>query len=139
MAESLSDLRNPVVVVAFQGWNDASDAATNAVNHLGMVYDAETVFEIDGEDYYDFQVNRPQISFVDGIEREIEWPSVKVSVAALGDRDIVLVSGPGVCSSDYDLFRSPPRSSPRCAASSPRWSSSWGPCSPTRRTRAPCR
>ena len=94
MAESLADLRNPVVVVAFQGWNDASDAATNAVNHLGMVYDAETVFEIDGEDYYDFQVNRPQISFVDGIEREIEWPSVKVSVAALGDRDIVLVSGP---------------------------------------------
>lgn len=94
MAESLTNLRNPVVVVAFQGWNDASDAATNAVAHLAMVHDAEVAFEVDGDDYYDFQVNRPRITTADGIERGIEWPKVEVSVAALADRDLVLVQGP---------------------------------------------
>lgn len=94
MVESLANLRNPVVVVAFQGWNDASDAATNAVNHLGMVYDAETVFEIDGEDYFDYQVNRPRVSIADGLDSGIEWPCVQVAVAPLADRDLVLVSGP---------------------------------------------
>ncbi len=94
MAESLSNLRKPVVVMAFEGWNDASDSATNVVNHLGVTYDADVVFEVDGEDYYDFQVNRPRVGGDGEGDREIEWPCVQVAVAELPDRDVVLVSGP---------------------------------------------
>ncbi|MEL4356842.1 MULTISPECIES: PAC2 family protein [unclassified Luteococcus] len=94
MADSLANLRNPVVIMAFEGWNDASDAATNVVDHIGLSYDADVVFEIDGEDYYDFQMNRPRVSIADSVEREIEWPCVQLAVAELPERDVVLVSGP---------------------------------------------
>ena len=94
MADSLSNLRKPVVVMAFEGWNDASDSATNAVNHIGVAYDANVVFEVDGEEYYDFQMNRPRVGSGDGVGREIEWPAVQVAVAELPERDLVLVSGP---------------------------------------------
>lgn len=94
MADSLANLRNPVVIMAFEGWNDASDAATSVVDHLGVSYDADVVFEIDGEDYYDFQMNRPRVSITDSVEREIEWPCVQIAVAELPERDVVLVSGP---------------------------------------------
>ncbi|MEL4505822.1 PAC2 family protein [Luteococcus sp. H138] len=94
MADSLANLRNPVVIMAFEGWNDASDAATNVIDHIGISYDADVVFEIDGEDYYDFQMNRPRVSIAESVEREIEWPCVQIAVAELPERDVVLVSGP---------------------------------------------
>lgn len=93
MSWSLSNLRKPVAVLAFEGWNDAADAASAAVEHLMNTYAAELEFEIDGEDYYDFQVNRPTVvQSPDG--REIIWPTLRVSVAHLPERDMVLVQGP---------------------------------------------
>ena len=55
----LANLRDPVVIAAFEGWNDAAEAATGAVDHLIDEWDAELVTAIDPEDYYDYQVNRP--------------------------------------------------------------------------------
>ncbi|GAB2470787.1 filament polymerization regulator ParJ [Luteococcus sediminum] len=92
--ESLSTLRNPVVVIAFDGWNDAADAASHAVEHLAQTCRATMAFEIDGEDYYDFQVNRPRVQGMDADERTITWPAVRFAVAHLPERDLVLVSGP---------------------------------------------
>ncbi|SCX54947.1 Predicted ATP-dependent carboligase, ATP-grasp superfamily [Klenkia marina] len=92
----LPRLDDPVVVVAFEGWNDAGDAATGALEHLELIWDAEPLAALDPEDYYDFQVNRPQVSLVDGVSRRIEWPTTRISVArkpAGGTRDVVLVRG----------------------------------------------
>ncbi|MFZ2260331.1 MAG: PAC2 family protein [Luteococcus japonicus] len=94
MDGSLTNLRNPVVIMAFEGWNDASDAATSAIDHIGLSYDTDVVFEIDGEEYYDFQMNRPRVSITESTERDIEWPAVQIAVAHLPERDVVLVSGP---------------------------------------------
>ena len=58
-SRDLRDLDDPVVVIAFGGWNDAGSAATGAVEHLSEAYEAEPVFSIDPDDFYDFQVNRP--------------------------------------------------------------------------------
>lgn len=93
MVDLLKNLRRPIVVLAFEGWNDAADAATNVVNHLGTTYDTETVYEVEGDDFYDYQETRPRIVGVDGT-RFIEWPSTQISVAHLPDRDLVLVGGP---------------------------------------------
>ena len=60
-ARDLRDLVDPVVVVAFGGWNDAGNAATDAVEHLEEAYGAEPVYALDPDDFYDFQVNRPQV------------------------------------------------------------------------------
>ncbi len=92
----LPRLTDPVVVVAFEGWNDAGDAATGALEHLELTWDAQPLAALDPEDYYDFQVNRPQVNLVDGVSRRIEWPTTRISVArrpAGSDRDVVLVRG----------------------------------------------
>jgi hypothetical protein len=91
----LPRLTDPVVVVAFEGWNDAGDAATGAVEHLELTWNATPLAALDPEDYYDFQVNRPTVSLVDGVSRRIEWPTTRISVARPPDsqRDVVLIRG----------------------------------------------
>jgi proteasome assembly chaperone (PAC2) family protein len=91
----LPTLRNPVLVAAFEGWNDAADAASGAIEHLELIWDAEPLAELDSEDYYDYQVNRPTVKQVDGVTREIQWPSAMLSVCSPpgSDRDIVLLRG----------------------------------------------
>ncbi len=91
----LPTLRNPVMVAAFEGWNDAGDAASGAIEHLELIWDAEPLAELDSEDYYDYQVNRPTVRQVDGVTREIQWPSTMLSVCSPpgSDRDVVLLRG----------------------------------------------
>jgi proteasome assembly chaperone (PAC2) family protein len=93
--DRLPRLRDPVLVAAFEGWNDAADAATGAVEHLESVWSARPVAALDPDDYYDFQVNRPTVSLVDGLTRSISWPTTRFSVAspAGSARDLVLVRG----------------------------------------------
>ncbi|MBH0118492.1 PAC2 family protein [Rhodococcus sp. NPDC003382] len=88
-------LRNPVLIAAFEGWNDAGDAASGAVEHLELIWDAEPFAELDSEEFYDYQVNRPQVRLVDGVTREIDWPATRLSVCSPpgSDRDVVLLRG----------------------------------------------
>lgn len=90
----LKGLRHPAVVAAFGGWNDAGEAASGVIDHLVDQYDADLIFGIDPEEFYDFQVNRPTTRLVTPTEREIEWPTTEVLVAHLPERDLVLVGGP---------------------------------------------
>ncbi|TCN50365.1 proteasome assembly chaperone (PAC2) family protein [Rhodococcus sp. SMB37] len=93
--QAVPEFRNPVLVAAFEGWNDAGDAATGAVEHLELIWDAEPFAELDSEEYYDYQVNRPQARLVDGVTRQIEWPATRLSACSPpgSDRDIVLLRG----------------------------------------------
>ena len=92
--EDMSELRDPIMIAAFEGWNDAGEAATAAIEHLIDVWDAEPVAAIDPEDYYDFQVNRPRVVVEDG-QRRISWPTTRILLAesSLLDRDVILVQG----------------------------------------------
>ena len=91
------------MVIAFGGWSDAGEAATGVITHLLATLgdsenegvEAELIAEVDSEDYYDFQVNRPLI-FVDGsMIRSLTWPGVQVFGLRNpdGERDFVLVRG----------------------------------------------
>ena len=93
--DDLPVLRRPVLIAAFEGWNDAGDAATSAVEHLERAWEARPVVALDPEDYYDFQVNRPTVSLADGVTRSISWPTTRFSVCSPpgADRDVVLVRG----------------------------------------------
>ena len=57
--DDVQDLVSPVVIAAFEGWNDAADAASGLVDHLMEQWKAEVIGAIDPEEFYDFQVNRP--------------------------------------------------------------------------------
>ncbi|GDY28600.1 PAC2 family protein [Gandjariella thermophila] len=89
------ELVEPVMVAAFEGWNDAGDAASTAIEHLQLTWDADPLAEIDPDDYYDFQVTRPTVRMVDGITRRIEWPTTRLSVCRPPGSafDVVLVHG----------------------------------------------
>ncbi|WP_308294283.1 PAC2 family protein [Streptomyces sp. ST2-7A] len=97
--EGVPELVDPVMVAAFEGWNDAGDAASAAVAHLDRVWKGEVFAALDAEDYYDFQVNRPHM-WMDGGVRRVTWPTTRLSVVRIGDgagggrtRDLVLVRG----------------------------------------------
>jgi predicted ATP-grasp superfamily ATP-dependent carboligase len=88
-------LRAPAMVCAFQGWNDAGDAASGAVSFLASALDARRFARIDSEEFYDFQANRPCIRFDENETREIAWPTVEIfeATAPRAPRDLVLVQG----------------------------------------------
>jgi len=93
--EETQELVDPVVIAAFEGWNDAADAASSVVDHLSEVWGARVVAAVDPEDFYDFQVNRPTVGLDENGHRKLTWPSTQVSVCSppgLG-RDIILVRG----------------------------------------------
>src|SRR6266540_2954932 len=118
------ELTDAVLVAAFEGWNDAGDAATGSIEHLELVWDSQPLMAIDPDEYYDFQVNRPTVSMVDGVTRRVSWPTTRLSVCRPPGAafDLVLVRGiePNV-----------------------RWTSAWwsrsARCCPTRRTPGPRR
>ena len=88
-------LRAPAMVCAFQGWNDAGDAASSAVSFLATSLDARRFARIDSEEFFDFQANRPCIASTTMREREISWPTVEIfeARAPRAPRDLVLVQG----------------------------------------------
>jgi proteasome assembly chaperone (PAC2) family protein len=93
--EETEELVDPVVIAAFEGWNDAADAASSAVDHLIKVWNARTVASIDPEEFYDFQVNRPMVGTDLAGHRQITWPGTQIAIASPPelDRDIILVRG----------------------------------------------
>ena len=93
--DDLTELVNPVVIAAFEGWNDAADAASQVVAHLMRVWDATIVGAIDPEEFYDFQVNRPVVSTDENGHRKLTWPTTSIAVASPPnlDRDVILIRG----------------------------------------------
>ncbi|MGA0565866.1 PAC2 family protein [Rathayibacter sp. KR2-224] len=67
-----------ILVVAFEGWNDAGEAASGAVRTLKEALEVVPVASIDPELYYDFQFNRPMLAADDEGRRRLEWPGAVV-------------------------------------------------------------
>ncbi len=93
--EDVPPLVNPVVIAAFEGWNDAADAASSVVDHLMKVWNARIIGAIDPEEFYDFQVNRPLVGTNDHGHRTITWPTSQLAVASPPelDRDVIFIRG----------------------------------------------
>jgi proteasome assembly chaperone (PAC2) family protein len=92
----IPQLRDPWMVAAFEGWNDAADAASGTVDHLIEEWDAELLIELDPEDFYDFQVHRPHVHSGDDDERVITWPAPTIYHARprRSERDVLLLRAP---------------------------------------------
>jgi proteasome assembly chaperone (PAC2) family protein len=87
-------LRRPVLLAAFDGWNDAGEAATTALDAVGAALGAETFASVDPEEFYDFQEVRPTVRLAEG-RRTVDWPAVELRAAHLpgADHDLILVRG----------------------------------------------
>ena len=89
------NLRGPIFVVAFEGWNDAGDASTIALEYLAREWGAEPFATIDAEDFYDFTVTRPHVRLDEDGSRRIDWPDIELSAASVpgGRHDLVVLKG----------------------------------------------
>lgn len=88
-------LRRPAMLVSFEGWNDAGEAASFATSYLAKSWGAVPFAEIDPEEFFDFTEARPEVTMGDGRTRSLTWPSTVVSVAGMPGtgRDLVIVRG----------------------------------------------
>jgi proteasome assembly chaperone (PAC2) family protein len=88
-------LRRPVLIAAFEGWNDAGDGASSASAYLARRWDAEPFASIDPEEFFDFTATRPEVRLERGGVRAIEWPEIRFASAPLGPsgRDVVFLRG----------------------------------------------
>jgi hypothetical protein len=71
-------LQAPVVIAAFEGWNDAGDAASTAARYLVDRWDLDRVADVDPEEFYDFTSTRPEVRLDDDGLREIIWPATEI-------------------------------------------------------------
>ena len=95
IVSSRPELRRPVLVAAFRGWNDGGQGATLGGGYLARQWGAESFAEIDPENFYDFQAVRPQVSLEEGLTRKLEWPANTFLHAPIPDldRDAVILLG----------------------------------------------
>ncbi len=95
IVSSRPDLRRPVLIAAFRGWNDGGQGATLGGGYLARQWGAESFAEIDPENFYDFQAVRPHVSLEEGLTRKLEWPANTFLHAPIpdADRDAVILLG----------------------------------------------
>jgi proteasome assembly chaperone (PAC2) family protein len=88
-------LRRPVLVAAFQGWNDAGDAASAAVEFIRARFEPSEVARIDPDEFLDFTSVRPDVKVGEGRTREIRWPETTISVAQVpgAEGDLAILQG----------------------------------------------
>lgn len=84
------------MVAAFEGWNDAGNAASEAVSYLSRAWEASTFAVFDAEELFDYTSSRPTVHMGPTGMRQLEWPELRFSAAQLpgAQRDIVFLSGP---------------------------------------------
>jgi proteasome assembly chaperone (PAC2) family protein len=98
----IPSLRDPIMLIAFSGWNDGAEAATGALDHLLSAWSDSNddvvpvlIAQVDSEDFYDYQVSRPQVRVSDSMQREITWPGTQIFGLSIPSmkKDLVIVNG----------------------------------------------
>lgn len=91
----LPRLREPVLIAAFKGWNDAAESASAAITFMVDAWSARRVASLDPEEFYDFTETRPRVRLVDGLHRSVEWPALELYAHSgeEAERDVVLLVG----------------------------------------------
>ncbi len=94
-ADRIPELHDPVVVIAFAGWNDAANAATDAARYIVRKFGARRFATIDPDDFYDFCETRPDAEMNAAGDREISWMKNEFFFARnpTGPHDIVVAIG----------------------------------------------
>ena len=91
--EQQPELRRPVLVAGFEGWNDAASAASEAAGWLTRQFGATKIASMDPEEHFDFQSARPTVELVDGVTRDLTWPANEFFAVPVDARDLVVLRG----------------------------------------------
>lgn len=87
--------RPAIMIVAFEGWNDAGDAASEAVRLIRRASGAKKIPGINDDDFYDYQFSRPHVRRSAAGKRTVKWPTTHMYRAKMKDSpvDLVLLRG----------------------------------------------
>lgn len=72
--ERTPELQSPVAVLAFTGWNDAANAASNAARFVVRRLGARRFATLEAEPFYAFTETRPSVRLDSSGERQLTWP-----------------------------------------------------------------
>ena len=89
------ELRDPVLIVALEGWVDAGLGASAAMANL--LEEAETVLlaSFDNEVLVDQRARRPIVRIVDGVTESLTWPEIQLRMGTdRKGRDVLYLIGP---------------------------------------------
>lgn len=86
-------LRDPMGLIAFEGWGDAGESASQAALAFVESLGGEPIAVIDPDSHYDFQVRRPLVSLDSTGIREITWPRNEIHAIRGAEQDLVVVIG----------------------------------------------
>src|SRR3990172_5062824 len=87
-------LHTPRALLAWEGWNDACNAASGSAAFLLAQLDTPEPFAvIEPEEFYDFTVRRPHVQIDDGGTRRLTWPATNAYAIPAGANDLVVVTG----------------------------------------------
>ncbi len=88
-------LERPVLVVALEGWIDAGLAATSAASALLGAMPHEVLADFDADELIDHRARRPVLRIVDGVDKELRWPTLQLHAAVnRTGRSVLVLSGP---------------------------------------------
>ncbi len=89
------ELRDPVLLIACAGWNDAAETATTAARLFIRQWNAEVCAEIDPEEFFVFTETRPHVRGADAARRQIVWPQIRFFAAHVPEasRDFLILLG----------------------------------------------
>jgi proteasome assembly chaperone (PAC2) family protein len=90
--ENADGLVAPVVIAALDGWVDAGGGATRAADHVAA--DGTRVATFDDDRLYDYRARRPILDIVDGRPATLAWPELTVRRTKVGERDVLVLTGP---------------------------------------------
>ncbi|HSM43697.1 MAG TPA: PAC2 family protein [Acidimicrobiia bacterium] len=86
-------LKDPVALLAFEGWGDAGDSASLAAERFLDSFDHRLVASFDPDEHFDFQVRRPTVYVDESGTRHIDWPENEIHVTRSGENDLVVIRG----------------------------------------------
>ena len=85
-----SSTKEPIMVIAFAGWNDAGGASTWAIRSLIEKTIATEILTFNSEEFYDFSRERPTVH-LNGESRFLSWPKNTISLS--NDGSLLLMEG----------------------------------------------
>jgi len=90
--DSVSDLDAPVLIAAFDAWVDAGAAGTAAAEQIAG--DGRVIATFDADQLFDYRARRPTLDIVNGTLVDLDWPELNLRLSRLGERDLLVLSGP---------------------------------------------
>lgn len=93
--EAPKDLKDPVLIVALDGWIDAGYGAAAAVGHLKGQIRTHRLITFDIDEFIDQRARRPVMRLINGVNESLKWPRLQIRHGrdSLG-QDILVLTGP---------------------------------------------